>query len=229
MNSGEMKLWYLKNLDIFKGLSGEELHRLKEGTVMKNYKKKEYLFFSSDNINDVYIIKKGNVEIGHLDMSGREFSIDILTKGEIFGAVLGKGFAGGYARAIDRALVCIMDRKEFEEMLEKSPKLSLRVLKLLGFKINILENKLQHLVFKDVKTRICELLKTLYVKSGDKETGEIKISLTHQDIANLVGSTRETTSVYLAELRREGVIEYERKKIKIISLSALQELIAAPA
>jgi len=225
MEQNELKLWYLKRLDIFKGVNEAERQRLHDSMLMKNYDKKEYIYFSSESMDKVYIVKKGNVEIGYLDDSGRELAIDILGPGELFGAVHGTGFAGGYARAVDKALICTIDRREFEEFLEKMPKLSAKVLKLLGFKIHILENKLQNLVFKDVKTRICELLYNLYNKSGDKNTGLIRVPLTHQDIANLVGSTRETASVYLSELKKEGVISYERKKITIRSLDSLKRYI----
>ncbi|RMG67876.1 MAG: Crp/Fnr family transcriptional regulator [Calditrichaeota bacterium] len=226
MNQNEMKLWYLKNIQVFKGLSDEEMRRINERMIMKNYQKREYIYLSSENLDKVFVIKKGNVEIGYIDEGGRELAIDILGKGEIFGAVMGReGYLGGYARAIDKALICHMPRQEFEEILQRFPNLSYRILKLLGLKINVLENKLQNLVFKDVKTRICELLYNLYRKSGDPDTGRIKIPLTHQDIANLVGSTRETASVYLSELKKEGVIDYERKNIQIVSLRGLERYV----
>ncbi len=88
-----------------------------------------------------------------------------------------------------------MNRQDFEDFLQKFTEMSFRVLKLLGFKINVLENKLQNLVFKDIRTRICNLLSSLYEKSGDRERQLIKVPLTHRDIANLVGCTRETASL----------------------------------
>ena len=94
-------------------------------------------------------------------------------------------------------------------------------------RLNSLETKLQNLVFSDVKTRICKLLFSLYEKSGDPSTGQIKIPLTHQDIANLVASSRETASLHLSELKKSGVITYERKYIRILSVPLLQQCIAA--
>ncbi|MCK5453937.1 MAG: Crp/Fnr family transcriptional regulator [Calditrichia bacterium] len=223
MSEANLKLWYLKNLAIFKGAKSEEMKVLDEITVMKNYTKKEYIYFSKADIDRIYIIKQGNVEIGYLDESGKEFAIDIVGMGEIFGTILGQEGAGGYARVVDRALICHMSRIDFEEYLERFPGMSLRVLKFLGFKINILENKLQNLVFKDIRTRICELLSSLYEKSGDVENKLIKISLTHRDIANLVGCTRETASLNLSELKKEGIITYHKKRIKILSESRLKK------
>lgn len=223
MGNSDLKLWYLKNLDLFKGMKSAEMKILDDITVMQNYNKKEYIYFSLEDVDKVYIIKEGNVEIGYLDESGKELTIDILGAGEFFGTILGKGSPGGYARAVNRALLCIMSRQDFEEFLQRFPAMSLRVLKLMGFKINVLENKLQNLVFKDIKTRICDLLFSLYKKSGDPERGIIKVPLTHQDIANLVGCTRETASLNLSELKKEGVISYEKKRIKILSRERLRQ------
>lgn len=222
MNNANLKLWYLKNLKLFKGAKTEEMKVLDDITIMKNYKKREYIYFSKEDIDRVYIIKSGNVEIGYLDESGKEFSIDILGMGEIFGTVLGQGHTGGYARAIHKALVCHMSRLDFEEFLQKFPEMSLRVLKFLGLKINVLENKLQNLVFKDIKTRICDLLLSLFEKSGDEERMIIKVPLTHRDIANLVGCTRETASLNLSELKKEGIISYENRQIKILMPAKLK-------
>lgn len=227
MTDANLKLWYLKNLGLFKGAKSSEMKFLDEITVMKNYNKKEYIYFSKEDIDRVYIVKKGNVEIGYLDESGKEFSIDILGMGEIFGTVLGQGGSGGYARSLDRSLICHMSRVDFEEFFQKFPEISLRVLKLLGFKINVLENKLQNLVFKDIKTRICDLLHSLYEKNGDKQRQLIKVSLTHRDIANLVGCTRETASLNLSELKKEGIIDYENRKIKILALNRLKSHLSA--
>jgi CRP/FNR family transcriptional regulator len=223
MSEANLKLWYLKNLGIFKGAKTEEMKVLDDITVMKNYKKKEYVYFSKADIDRIYIVKQGNVEIGYLDESGKEFAIDLVGMGEIFGTISGQEGAGGFARAVDRALICHMSRIDFEEYLERFPGMSLRVLKFLGFKINILENKLQDLVFKDIRTRICELLTTLYEKSGDSEQKLIKIPLTHRDIANLVGCTRETASLNLSELKKEGTITYHKRRIKILSESRLKD------
>lgn len=229
MADSSLKLWYLKNLGLFKGAKSDEMKVLDKITVMKNYNRKEYIYFSDEDINRVYIIKRGNVEIGYLDESGKELSIDILGMGEIFGTVLGEGRSGGYARAIEKALICHMSRVDFEDFLSRFPQMSLRVLKLLGFKINVLENKLQNLVFKDIKTRICDLLDSLYEKNGDHQKGLIKVHLTHRDIANLVGCTRETASLNLSQLKKEGIIDYQKRRIKILSHHKLKRYIFHPS
>ena len=113
-------------------------------------------------------------------------------------------------------------KSEFDQLLERFPRFSNRIIRLMNTRIQALEKKMRGLVFNDVRTRICSLLHTLYLKAGDKNSGQIKVPLTHQDIANLVASSRETASLHLSELKKLGIITYERKQIRILSIETLQ-------
>ena len=137
------------------------------------------------------------------------------------GRLSADAISGGFARAVDKALVAFLNKDDFDNFLEKYPRFSTKILRTMGQRIEMLENKLKNLVFSDVKTRICKLLYALYEKAGDKRSGQIKIQLTHQDIANLVASSRETASLHLSELKKNGIISYERKRIRILSLNSL--------
>lgn len=205
-----------------KGVKDEHLKSINARIVYQRLDKKAYIYLPFDDNERVYFIVHGNIEIGCLDESGREFSIDILGPGEMFGSFMGRGINCGFARALDNGVLGVLQRADFERFLEKFPRFSYKVIRLMGERIGSLEKKLQNFVFSDVKTRICKLLFALYEKSGDKQTGQIRIPLTHQDIANLVASSRETASLHLSELKKSGWIAYERKRIRIISLEALQ-------
>ncbi|GEM_PF-2313252 len=209
------------------GIRKESLQAISSRMVSQRFQKKEYIYLPYDATEQIYFIKHGNVEIGYLDESGKELSIDILTQGDVFGPILNKSLSSGFARAVNTTMLAILNKDDFEEFLEKFPRFSYKILKMMSMRINSLETKLQNLVFSDVRTRICKLLFSLYEKSGDKRTGQIRIPLTHQDIANLVASSRETASLHLSELKKNGVIAYERKHIRILSLTHLQQIIAA--
>ncbi len=205
-----------------KGIKDHELKAMSSHLVQQKFLKKEYIYLPYGNNDNVYFIINGNIELGYLDESGRELSIDILGRGELFGAFLGRNFSGGFARALDNATLAMVGREDFEVFLERHPRFSFRIMKIMGNRINVLETKLQNLVFSDVRTRICKLLCSLYQKAGDKRSGQIKIPLTHQDIANLVASSRETASLHLSELKKRGTIAYERRRIRILSLPDLE-------
>ncbi len=213
-----MKLWYLKNLEIFRSLPHREILRLHDIAVFKKYNKKEFIYFSEINLNNVYIIIEGYVVIGYLSAEGRNCSTDILTEGDLFGAIIEGGESHGYARSLGRTIVCKIDRNEFENILEKYPLLSLKIVKMLGNKINCLENKIQNLVFKDVKNRLYDLVQSLYGISQKIGSPQQTYSLSHEDIASLVGSTRETVSVNLFEMKKKGLIDYDRGRFRVICL-----------
>ena len=207
---------------IFDGMSQRIINGINESMIHQKLAGKQYVYLPYDKNDNIYFVKAGNIEIGYLDESGRELGMDILGPGEFFGSVMGRNFKGGFARSIGNTVLGVIPRMEFEAILEKFPRFAARVLQAMRDKIQFLEEKLQNLVFNDVRTRICLLLESLYQKVGDKSNGQIRIPLTHQDVANLVASSRETASLHLSELRRNGAISYERKKIRILSLSGLR-------
>jgi len=206
---------------IFKGLKEGELEILNRNAVIQRYRKKDYIYLPLDEGQNVYFVRKGNVEIGYLEEDGRELTLDILGCGEIFGSLVGMGFSDGYARALDEVEVCELNRSHFDDFLQKHAQLTYKLLELLALKIGILKNRLEILVFKDIKTRICRQLLALYRKSGDEINGKIRIPLTHMDIARLVGSTRETVTHFLSELKKEGIITYKSRSIYILALNEL--------
>ena len=215
-----------------KDIKKSDLQMINSRMVQQKFEKKEYIYLPYDYSEKVFFIIHGNVEIGYLDQSGRELSIDILATGDIFGSMIGRNFSlnsseqtmtGSFARSVDKCVLGVLNRSDFENFIEKYPRFAAKIFKTMAGRINTLETKLQNLVFSDVKTRICKLLYSLFEKAGDKRTGQIKISLTHQDIANLVASSRETASLHLSELKKSGIIAYERKRIRILSLQSLQK------
>lgn len=218
------KVNYLQ-FPIFGVLKKEELESFNKDIIIKKSRNKEFLYLPFEKNNYIYFIKKGNVEIGYLNNEGKELTLDILGEGEIFGSSFGVGFSSGYARILGETVLGLMELNIFESYLEKFHSLALKMMKLMVLKMNMLENRLQNMAFKDVKTRICQQLFRLYEKLGDEKSGRIKIPITHQDVAKLVGSTRETASVCLAELKREGVISYQRQRIYIRSKHGLLEYV----
>lgn len=204
------------------GLQAGEIAILNARLIQQKYDRREYVYLPYDNSEKVCFIIHGNVEVGYLDESGRELSIDILGPGEAFGVLLGRNLTGGFARSIDKTVLAVLTKDDFAELLERHPRFALRIIALMNQRISILENTLRNLVFSDVKTRICKLLFTLFQKSGDRRSGLIRIPLTHQDIANLVASSRETASLHLSELKKSGIIAYERKRIRICALAKLE-------
>jgi CRP-like cAMP-binding protein len=172
------------------------------------------------------MISEGRVRIGHYLDDGKEVIKSILTKGEIFGelALAGEDHRSDFAQAMDdKTLVCPLSIEELKNLMYENKELSFKLLKLVGLRLMKLERKLELLVFRDARTRIIEFLKDAAAWKGKKVGFETMIptKLTHKDIAALTGTSRQTVTTILNELKEKNLIHFDRKQILIRDLEKL--------
>lgn len=220
------KTWYLKRINVFKGMSDSEVKHLDDITFMKHYDKKDLIYLPGDASDQVYLLKEGRVKISKLSEDGREITLVILEPGEIFGEsaiVDDEDTRSTVAEAFENAYLCVISRKDFEEFINNKPELALSVTKLMGFRRRQIETMLEDLVFRGVHERLALLLLRLSERHGKDVDGNklIDIGLTHYDYANLIGSTRETTTACLNDFKREGLIEFQKRKVVILNEKGL--------
>lgn len=211
------KYWYIKRVNLFAGLSHQELEQIAAMSRMVNKPKGEFIYLPGDPATSVYVLKEGRVKISLLSESGKEIGIDIIEPGEVFGelALVDDSPRKSLAQALEDVLLCIFDKRDFEMMLQSRPQLAVRVAKFIGWRRRRLEKKLVDLLYKDVTTRIAELLLEFAREQGRADRSEVLIPLTHQDIADLVGASRQTTTSVLNDLERLGVIELGRRSVRV--------------
>jgi len=221
------KIWYLKKINIFKGLSDEDMDYIDHVSIMKHYNKKEPIFLPHDPGDRVYLLKKGKVKIARLSEEGKELILAVLDTGEIFGeaAIFDTDSRTNMAETLEDAFICEISKRDFEELLAKKPDLAIRLTKLIGFRRRQLEMKIEDLIFRNVQTRLIRVLLNLGHSYGVKKPSGllIDLKLTHAEIANLIGATRETTTLYLNQLRERGLIDFEKRKIILLKPQELQK------
>ena len=225
--SQNSKLWYLENFNLFKGLSKEEMMEVGKKTTMMNANKGQYIYFPEDPSKSVFFLKEGRIKIGHGSSDGKETIKVILHPGEIFGemSIVGEEKRGDFAQAMDDGvLICAMNREDMEEIMSTHPKMSFKFTKLIGFRLKRIERKLNDLIFKDARTRIIDFIREMGEKHGKKVGDEtlIRHSLTHQEIANMTASSRQTVTTLLNELREKNIINFERKRILVRDMNKLE-------
>jgi CRP-like cAMP-binding protein len=223
------KLWYLKNLDMFSHLRNEEMqHVLEKTSSMKEIKKGDVLYLQGSSDRNIYILKKGAVKINKVTPEGRVLTLDILKGGTILGelGVIEETERDETAEVIEDGLICIMSKSSFDEMLKIVPGLSIRLNKIIGLRRRKIENKLLDLLYSTVEERLAKTLYNLLDDFGipDGESYILKIKLTHQDMADLIASTRETTTATLNKMIKDGSIAYEGKYIRIIDKDSIERL-----
>ncbi len=219
MDSSGKKLWYLENFNILKALSKKEMMKLNERTKMRNCHKNEAIYLPYEKSNTIFFLKEGKVKISSVSEDGKEMIHAILGQGEIFGelAITDQSERKQIAEATEDALVCSIDVNEFSEFMRNNSRLNLSITKAIGFRLRKIQARLESLWFKSAPERIRSFIKDLADEHG-RDVGDeksVNLNLTHQEIASLTATTRQTVTSTLNDLEKNGIIIYDRKRILI--------------
>lgn len=208
------KLWYLKQLNLFKTLLDEEVEFISNRLVMKNYGKRQVIFEPEDK-DKVFILKTGKVEIYKLTEDGKKIIVDTLTPGNVFGD-LGNEPSGHFVEALANSFVCVIKKEEFFEMISKNPKVMSILVRELFTKAVESEKQVGALASNNLAEKLKDLLLRLARKYGIRSGERVTIAskFTHEELSEMLGISRPTMTEILGKLERQGVIE---RKNKIIS------------
>lgn len=224
------KLWFLKHIRLFDSITPSEMQEMEKITRMEEVKKRQPLYLPGDPSSNVYLLKRGRVKIASTASSGKEVTFDILEPGEIFGEldVLEDSPRSTSAEALDDVLICVIPRKDFDRYLAMHPNVTFKLTKLIGLRLKKIQSRVEDLVFRDVPARLAHLLSELSKTDGvaDKQGILLKVKLTHQEMANLIGCSRETVSTTLGQFRDEGLIRTDGRTITITNEKGLSRLIS---
>lgn len=215
-------VWFFQDTNLFKILCPHKFKAYKKAHEFNTYKKSDYIYFEEDASNSVYLISNGKVKIGYYLEDGNEVIKAILTKGEIFWekAILGEEKRNEFAQALDNNTnICPIPVPTLHDLMRDNQTFSLKIYKLLGFRMKKLERRLELLLFKDTKTRLIEFLEELKEEFGHccPDTGDyiIEHPYTQKDIASLIGTSRPTLNIIMNELKEAGTILFNRKEIRL--------------
>lgn len=193
---------------IFQHCTEDDLNQVSSLLFPKEGKKKDILFYEGDPCEVIYFINKGRVKVFKSTEDGLEQIVNLLGRGDMFPHV---GWYGGSvypatAEVLEDGELYFIYVQQFTQLLEKQPKLTVKLLQELDGKIRALQARLSHVLSKDMTEKIYSVLFSLVKEKGKKtEDGyRLEIDLTHQDIANMVGTTRETASRIISQLKKEG-------------------------
>jgi CRP/FNR family transcriptional regulator, cyclic AMP receptor protein len=217
--SGAQDPWCLSEVDIFADLSEPEMERIAAAAPKKNYTAGNIIFSPHEPIEALFILKRGRVRIFRVSPDGRALTTAIITPGTIFGEMvpLGQRMHDNFAEALDGSVVCVMSRADVRRLLLSDPRIAARISEILGGRVAELERRLSDTVFKSVPQRIAATLSQLIAGQPPRPLGQgIQVSLTHEQIAALTGTSRETTTKVLGEYADRGLLRLARGKITIL-------------
>jgi CRP/FNR family cyclic AMP-dependent transcriptional regulator len=222
-------LWYLKKIPFLKYLTEDELQKLAEEVALEEARRKRVIYMPGDPGDSVYFVTGGRVKISRVTPDGKELTLSYCGPGELFGelCLIDGRHREEMAEAMENALVAQVGREHFSALLNRHAALGFEMVKILTARRRDIEQKMEDLVFKDVNAKLAELLLGLCDDYGvDDDRGTlVAVKITHQEMANLIGSTRETVSLTLSQFKKSGLIATDGRKVIITDHEALRSQI----
>ena len=191
----------------------------------------ETIYHPGTPSNSVFLVEKGRVKLAYLDESGKKLTLSILDAGEIFGemCLIGEKHRRHLATAIEESEIRCIPKKVFTEAMYKDPSNLQLLVEHFAGRMREYEEALEDLAFRDIQARLSRQLLKLSDEYGveTKEGILIGFPVTHKELADMIGSARENTTLALNRFEREGILDKSRYKIVIKNEAGLRKKITA--
>jgi CRP-like cAMP-binding protein len=218
-------IWFLKRCPLFEGLTPAQRQRLEARAVLRNFRRGQVIYFPTEPGRSVLLLARGRVKIKALTPEGKETIFAFIEEGELFGelALLDEAPRNEYAEAVGEVRVVALLREDLLWLMGQRPDVALSLTKLVGLRRRRIENRLRNLLFRSTRERLLGLLQELLDSHGQPNGAgwEIRLQLSHQELANLIGATRETVTLTLGQLQREGLIRVLRRRLLVLDRKRL--------
>ncbi len=218
----------LGSTPLFADLPSGVLHRVADRSIWREYRRRQVIHFPGDPADAVFVMRQGRVKISRLSEDGREATLHLIGPSEPFGeeCLLDAATHETIAENLEPAQTLRIPRAVLFAVLQTHPPLALAIARLMSGRRRAAEFRVEEMVFKTVRGRLAALLARLARSHGRATTGGIllDLSLTHQDLAGQIGSTRETTTLTLNEFRRGGLLWIDPCRILIRNLAGLEAI-----
>jgi CRP/FNR family transcriptional regulator len=191
-----------------------------------SFRKGQVIIHEGARPQGVYCIHKGKVKLYTLGTEGKEQIIKFFTDGQLIGyrSLLSDEPFSASATALEDTFACYIPKSSFFKVIEDNPKFSLELLKLSCHELGEAGKMITSLAQKNVKERLAEILLILRATFGEDEEGYLDISLSREEIANMVGTATESVIRLISELKKEGYITSKGKRIALADKRALQQI-----
>jgi CRP-like cAMP-binding protein len=228
LTDAELKAGLLREVDVFAGLGAEQLKEISRTLPMTTCRTGGLITSPDDDDERLYIVKHGRVRLYRLTPDGRQLTLDILDKGRIVGRMswLGQELNEVYAEAIEDAIVCSFSPDELRRLIDKFPGIGLNMIRYLSDRLAVSEREREVMAFRSVEQRLVARLLELAERFGKPDGSGVAIDarLTQQELADMIGTSRETLATTVSSLRERGLLEMQNQRVVIRDLEQLREL-----
>ncbi len=223
------RLWHLKNCELFRKLSPEETAYIESNSFSRTYPARSSVYLPNENADAVFLVADGMVKVSSLGSDGKESILTFIGQGEVFGelALIDVGCRDELVEAVSRTTVVMIPAEIIHRVIARRSDLALAVTKLVGLRRQRIERRLKNLLFQSSRERLIHLLLDLEEQFGQETTDgiQLRLKLSHQDMANLIGTTRETVTGILGDLRNEKLVQCQRCKVVLTQPARLAKCV----
>lgn len=202
----------------------QELKNLSDAAKVKVYKKKELIYTEGNNPNYLYLLQKGKIKTFRAHEYGKELIITIQKEGDFFGytALLDETPYNESAEALEDSIVVLIPKEDFYALLNNNHGVMKRFVKLLSNEIQEKEVQLLQMAYSSVKKRVAESLLKLQKQYQQNNKDSFSISISREDLANIVGTATESLIRTLSDFKHENLIEIKGSNISIIDIKKFE-------
>jgi len=223
------KLGLLRELELFSGLSDVDIAAIGHATTMTRCRPGQVILSPDDPPDRIHILKKGTVRVYRVTPDGKQLTLDIYEKGTILGdmRLLGQDrVSQAYAETIDAAVICTITPDELRRLVERYPIIGVNIITFLARRLQEAERELEAMAYQRVGQRLARKLIDLAQRFGVETVRGtlIQARLTQQELAEMIGTTRETLAHTLADFRRRDLLDTAHHQVVIRDAERLAEL-----
>jgi CRP-like cAMP-binding protein len=223
------KLGLLRELELFRGLSQRDIEEIGHMVAMTHCHRGQQVLSPDDPPDRIHIIKKGRLRVYRVTADGKQLTLDIYEAGTILGdmSLLGQDrLPETYAEAIDEAVICTLTPDELRSLIQRYPIVGVNVISHLSRRLHEAERELESMAYRRVDQRLARKLIDLSQRFGVRTVRGTMIHarLTQQELAEMIGTTRETLAHTLGDFRRRGLLDASRQSVVIRDAERLAEV-----
>ncbi|MCY3958155.1 MAG: Crp/Fnr family transcriptional regulator [Chloroflexi bacterium] len=223
-DAGAVKRRYLQQVEVFQDLSETQIYEVERSTRMSTVGPGRILHQPDEKSEMLFLLKSGRVQIYRISPDGKRFIVSNIEPGMFFGemALLGQAMHDSFAEAVTDSTVCVISRRDLEYLIGRFPTIGVRIMQALADRLSEAESQLEDLALKSLTARLATLILRLSSGANGRVAG-----LTHNDLAERVGTSRETATQALNELKNAGLIAIGRKRIDVLDRQGLEDVAEA--
>ncbi|QDS89904.1 Global nitrogen regulator [Rosistilla ulvae] len=214
------KVWHLKSCELFADLQPEQIRRLEACSRIRSFAVRSLVYLPYDAADSVFFLTGGLVKVCHATPDGKQSTLAFIEPGELFGelALFDPSQRDEFVEVVSAATVVKMPADELLNLMSHANGFAVGITKLVGLRRQRIQRRLRNLLFQSNRERLVHLLLDLADQFGvPAEVGvRLRIKLSHQELANLIGSTRESVTIVLGQLKAAGFIAAARRQIVLL-------------